>query len=99
MTHFPYDMNNPLNAFDAIDSDAGLLERMAADIEGSSDAVEKIGNRGMARVHRLTARRLRRMAAFLDFMKGRTHRIHLLEDPVKRTSTYGGETSQCEASR
>ena len=99
MTHCPYDTNNPLKAFDEIDSDAALLERMAADIEGSSDAVEKIGNRGMARVHRLTAKRLRRMAAFLDFMKGRTERIHLLEDPVKRASTYGGGSLQREVAR
>ncbi|NBJ13318.1 hypothetical protein [Microvirga arsenatis] len=74
-----------------MEADAMLLERIAEESEQSLSALKQLG----AKPEIMTAlenraKRLRRIAACLGYMAGRLDRLHLLNEPVRRESNYGG---------
>jgi hypothetical protein len=90
MNRFPYP-TEALAGFEAMEADAMLLERLAEETDQSRSALQQIG----AQPDVLTAlenraKRLRRVAAALGYMAGRLDRLHLLREPVRRESNYGG---------
>ncbi|NBJ24102.1 hypothetical protein [Microvirga arsenatis] len=90
MRRFPYP-TEALSGFEAMEADAMLLERIAEESEQSLSALKQLG----AKPEIMTAlenraKRLRRIAACLGYMAGRLDRLHLLNEPVRRESNYGG---------
>lgn len=90
MNRFPYS-TKPLEAFDQIESDAMALEAISTELDQSADVIEKLENGSQEAVQRLRnrAKRLRRVASCLGYIAGRVDRLHLLNEPVRRESTYG----------
>jgi hypothetical protein len=91
MARFPYPTEQ-IAGFEAMEADAMLLERMAEEAEQSASVLRKLPNASLdaARALETKAKRLRRIAACLGYMAGRLDRLHLLSEPVRRESTYGG---------
>ncbi|MBA1156910.1 hypothetical protein [Microvirga mediterraneensis] len=91
MNRFPYPFD-ALAGFEAMEADAMLLERLAEEMDQSRSALQQLGhqNRDVLRGMENRAKRLRRIAACLGYMAGRLDRLHLLSEPVRRESTYGG---------
>ena len=90
MVRFPYP-TDPMAGFEAMETDAMFLERLAEETDGSASALRQIGAQPdviIALENR--AKRLRRVAACLGYMAGRLDRLHLLNEPVRRESNYGG---------
>jgi acyl-CoA reductase-like NAD-dependent aldehyde dehydrogenase len=90
MRRFPYP-TEALTGFEAMEADALLLERLAEEMEQSKAALHQLGalpEVTKALENRL--KRLRRIAACLGYMAGRLDRLHLLNEPVRRESNYGG---------
>jgi hypothetical protein len=81
-----------MSGFDAMEADALLLERLAEEAEQSATVLKKLpsGSLDAARSLEARAKRLRRIAACLGYMAGRLDRLHLLNEPVRRESNYGG---------
>jgi len=98
MNRFPYS-TDPVQAFDQMEAEALFLENLAGEREETADVIEKMegGSREAANSHRITAKRLRRIASCLGYMAGRVDRLHLLNDPVRRESTYGGSSQRSVA--
>lgn len=91
MNRFPYP-TEALAGFEAMEADAMLLERLAEDAEQSASVLKKLPSASLDAAGSLEAqaKRLRRIAACLGYMAGRLDRLHLLKEPVRRESNYGG---------
>ena len=89
MNRWPYS-TNPLTAFDEMEMDAPAIEALAIERDSSADALEKMLDASPAavRAHRLTAKRLRRIASALGYIAGRVDRLHLLDAPIKFEDTF-----------
>jgi len=98
MRRFPYP-TDPMTGFEAMELDAMLLERLAEEMEQSASVLQGFGDTARASVPALEirAKRLRRIAACLGYMAGRLDRLHLLNEPVRRESTYGSPTNDRSA--
>lgn len=95
MSRFPYP-TEPLAGFEAMERDALLLERLAEDADQSAAVLKKLPSASIdaAQALETQAKRLRRIAACLGYMAGRLDRLHLLNDPVRRESNYGGSSQR-----
>jgi hypothetical protein len=95
MSRFPYPAD-PMGGFEAMEADAMLLERIAEEAAQSASILKKLPNASLdaARALEVQAKRLRRVAACLGYMAGRLDRLHLLNEPVRRESNYGGYSNQ-----
>lgn len=91
MRRFPYPTEQ-MSGFEAMEADAILLERLAEEAEQSASVLRKLPSASLdaARALEVQAKRLRRIAACLGYMAGRLDRLHLLNEPVRRESNYGG---------
>lgn len=91
MSRFPYPTEQ-LTGFEAMEADAMLLEHLADDAEQSASVLRKLPNASLdaASALDIRAKRLRRIAACLGYMAGRLDRLHLLNEPVRRETNYGG---------
>lgn len=91
MRRFPYP-TDPMSGFEAMELDAMVLERLAEEMDQSRSVLQQIGhsNRDALTALENRAKRLRRIAACLGYMAGRLDRLHLLNEPVRRESNYGG---------
>lgn len=93
MKRFPYP-TEALSGFEAMEADAMLLERLAEEVDQSASALKQLGYTNHADLLGMEkrAKRLRRIAACLGYMAGRLDRLHLLNEPVRRESNYGGSS-------
>jgi transcriptional regulator with XRE-family HTH domain len=90
MNRFPYSAD-ALKGFEEIEADAMTLQALSEEMEQSASVIEQLenGSRDAVQALRVRAKRLRRVAACLGYVAGRVSRIHLLNEPVRRETSYG----------
>lgn len=90
MTSWPYPRNH-IDAFEAIESDALIVEAVASEIEGSVKALKMLQEANPRRIAQLERRvsSLRRIIKLAGYFSGRVDRLDALEQPVRRKTNYG----------